>query len=87
MIGFGDPFLVCCGHGGKYNFNNARRCGTTKMVKGKEILITKSCEDPSSRILWDGIHFTEAANKWMYGQIANGAFSDPPIPLKMACHL
>nr|XP_043637007.1 GDSL esterase/lipase At3g26430-like [Erigeron canadensis] len=86
-LGFGDPFMVCCGHGGRYNFNNAMRCGSTKMVKGKEILIAKSCEDPSSRILWDGIHFTEAANKWMYGQIMNGAFSDPPVPLKMACHI
>ena len=86
MTGFGDPFLVCCGHGGRYNFNNARRCGSTKMVKGKEILIAGSCEDPSSRILWDGIHFTEAANKWIYDQIADGVFSDPPVSLKMACH-
>ncbi|KAJ0493527.1 putative alpha-L-fucosidase [Helianthus annuus] len=85
-LGFDDPFLVCCGHGGKYNFNNERRCGSTKMVKGKEILIAKSCKDPSSRISWDGIHFTEAANRWMYSQIADGAFSDPPVPLKMACH-
>ncbi|GJU61195.1 GDSL esterase/lipase-like protein [Tanacetum coccineum] len=85
-LGFGDPFLVCCGHGGRYNFNNARRCGSTKMVKGKEILIANSCEEPSSRILWDGIHFTEAANKWIYEQIADGAFSDPPVSLKMACH-
>lgn len=85
-LGFGDPFLVCCGHGGKYNFNNARRCGATKMIKGEELLIAKSCENPSLRILWDGIHFTEAANKWMYQQIVNGTFSDPPLPLNMACH-
>ncbi|KAL7587386.1 hypothetical protein Lser_V15G41087 [Lactuca serriola] len=85
-LGFGDPFLVCCGHGGKYNFNNARRCGATKMIKGEELLIAKSCENPLLRILWDGIHYTEAANKWMYDQIANGTFSDPPVPLNMACH-
>lgn len=85
-LGFDDPFLVCCGHGGRYNFNNAKRCGSTEMVDGKEILIADSCEDPSSRILWDGIHFSEAANRWMYGQIACGAFSDPPVPIKMACH-
>nr|XP_043636996.1 GDSL esterase/lipase At3g26430-like isoform X2 [Erigeron canadensis] len=84
-LGFGDPFLVCCGIGGKYNFNNARRCGSTEIVNGKQILIAKSCEDPSSRINWDGVHFTEAANKWIYDQISNGAFSDPPVPLKMAC--
>ena len=56
------------------------------MVNGTKILIANSCEDPSSRIIWDGIHFTEAANKWIYDQIVDGAFSDPPVPLKMACH-
>lgn len=84
--GFGDPFLVCCGHGGRYNFDNAKRCGSTEMVNGTKILIANSCKDPSSRIIWDGIHFTEAANKWIYDQIVDGAFSDPPVPLKMACH-
>ncbi|KAJ0544876.1 putative alpha-L-fucosidase [Helianthus annuus] len=85
-LGFGNPFLVCCGHGGKYNFNNAMRCGSTKIVNGTEIVIAKSCEDPSSRIIWDGIHFTEVANRWIYSQIADGAYSDPPVPLNMACH-
>ncbi|KAJ0763321.1 putative alpha-L-fucosidase [Helianthus annuus] len=85
-LGFGNPFLVCCGHGGKYNFNNAMRCGSTKNVNGTEIVIAKSCEDPSSRIIWDGIHFTEVANRWIYSQIADGAYSDPPVPLNMACH-
>ncbi|PWA34959.1 GDSL-like Lipase/Acylhydrolase superfamily protein [Artemisia annua] len=70
--------LVCCGHGGRYNFDDAKRCGSTEMVNGTKILIANSCEDPYSRIIWDGIHFTEAANKWIYDQIVDGAFSDPP---------
>ena len=45
-----------------------------------------SCDDPSVRVVWDGIHYTEAANKFIFEQISTGAFSDPPIPLKMACH-
>ncbi|KAI3817519.1 hypothetical protein L1987_11311 [Smallanthus sonchifolius] len=85
-LGFGDPFLVCCGHGGRYNFNNAVRCGRMITVNGTKVMIAKSCEDPSSRIIWDGVHFTEAANRWVYSQIADGAYSDPPVPLKMACH-
>ncbi|KAL9997840.1 putative alpha-L-fucosidase [Helianthus debilis subsp. tardiflorus] len=64
-LGFGNPFLVCCGHGGKYNFNIAMRCGWTKMVNGTKTVIAKSCEDPSSRIMWDGLHFTEVANRWI----------------------
>ncbi|KAL9994017.1 putative alpha-L-fucosidase [Helianthus debilis subsp. tardiflorus] len=55
---FGDPFLVCCGYGGKYNFNNEVRCGKMKMANGTKMIIVKSCEDPSSRIVWDGVHFT-----------------------------
>ncbi|MFS8027459.1 putative alpha-L-fucosidase [Helianthus anomalus] len=71
-LGFGDPFLVCFGYGGKYNFNNEVRCGKMKMANGTKMIIVKSCEDPSSRIVWDGI--------------ADGSYSDPPVPLKMACH-
>ncbi|KAJ4964631.1 hypothetical protein NE237_016480 [Protea cynaroides] len=28
----------------------------------------------------------EAANKWIFDQIIDGNFSDPPVPLNMACH-
>ncbi|KAL5053534.1 hypothetical protein RYX36_034216 [Vicia faba] len=84
--GFEKGVIACCGKGGKYNFNNVVRCGATKIVNGKKILIAKSCKDPSVRIIWDGIHYTEAANNWIFQQIVNGNFSDPPISLKMACH-
>ncbi|KAM6589399.1 hypothetical protein CsatA_012004 [Cannabis sativa] len=85
--GFKQPLVACCGHGGKFNYDKNIGCGWGKIiVKGKEILLGKSCEDPSVWVNWDGIHFTEAANKWVYDQIVNGAFSDPPIPLNMACH-
>ncbi|KAJ6351548.1 hypothetical protein OIU78_007465 [Salix suchowensis] len=85
-FGFEQPFIACCGHGGKYNFNSQRRCGAKITVNGTEVVIASSCKDPSLRIIWDGVHFTEAANKWIFEQIVNGSFSDPPVPLKMACH-
>lgn len=85
-FGFKQPFVACCGHGGKYNYNSQRRCGAKITVNGTEVLIANSCKDPSVRIIWDGVHFTEAANKWIFQQIVNGSFSDPPVPLKMACH-
>ncbi|KAF9677866.1 hypothetical protein SADUNF_Sadunf08G0152300 [Salix dunnii] len=85
-FGFKQPFIACCGHGGKYNFNSQRRCGAKIIVNGTEVVIANSCKDPSLRIIWDGVHFTEAANKWIFEQIVNGSFSDPPVPLKMACH-
>ncbi|GMH01558.1 hypothetical protein Nepgr_003397 [Nepenthes gracilis] len=83
-FGFEEP---CGNDGGKYNFNNAMRCGNKKkIVNGTEILIAKSCQNPSLRVNWDGIHLTEAANKWVFDHIVDGSFSHPPIPLKMACH-
>ena len=54
-------------------------------LNGTEIFVG-SCERPSVRVNWDGIHYTEAANKFIFHQISSGAFSEPPLPLNMACH-
>ncbi|XP_021743469.1 GDSL esterase/lipase At3g26430-like [Chenopodium quinoa] len=84
--GFEKPLVACCGIGGKYNFNNTMRCGSTEIVNGKEILVAKSCDNPSKRIIWDGIHYTEAANKWIVDQIMkDSSYTNPSIPLEMAC--
>jgi len=48
-------------------------------------MMGNSCEDPSKRVSWDGVHFTEAANKFVFDQIVAGALSDPPVPLQRAC--
>lgn len=82
--GFELPLVACCGYGGLYNYGSAG-CGATITVNGTQITVG-SCDNPSVRVVWDGIHYTEAANKFVFEQISTGAFSDPPIPLKMACH-
>lgn len=84
--GFEHPFVACCGHGGKYNYNRYIGCGAKIMVNGTEVLIGKSCKKPHTRVSWDGVHYTEAANKWIFDQISGGAFSYPSIPLRMACY-
>ncbi|XP_042500018.1 GDSL esterase/lipase At3g26430-like isoform X2 [Macadamia integrifolia] len=84
--GFELPLVACCGHGGKYNYNRHMGCGSKIMKNGKQILLGRSCKDPSVRINWDGVHYTEAANKWVFDRIVDGSYSDPPMPLKMACH-
>ncbi|KAK7373157.1 hypothetical protein VNO80_06555 [Phaseolus coccineus] len=83
--GFELPHVACCGYGGKYNFSNSVGCGETIKVNDIDIFVG-SCERPSVRVIWDGIHYTEAANKVVFDQISSGAFTDPPIPLNMACH-
>ncbi|XP_061341950.1 esterase-like [Gastrolobium bilobum] len=87
--GFEHPLIACCGYGGKYNYSgnygSSIECGRTIEVNGTEIFVG-SCERPSVRVNWDGIHYTEAANKFVFDQISTGAFSYPPLPLNMACH-
>jgi hypothetical protein len=42
--------------------------------------------DPPEWIIWGGVHYTQAADKWVSDQIVDGSISDPPVPWKMACH-
>lgn len=77
---------ACCGHGGKYNYDKNKGCGFSIAVNGTQALVGKSCPDPSLYVSWDGVHYTQAANQWVFNQIASGAYSDPPLPVNMACH-
>ncbi|KAL9359176.1 hypothetical protein Peur_047299 [Populus x canadensis] len=83
--GFELPLITCCGYGGKYNYSDAAGCGETITVNNTKMVVG-SCDNPSVRVDWDGAHYTEAANKFVFDRISTGAFSDPPIPLNMACH-
>ncbi|RHN77926.1 putative alpha-L-fucosidase [Medicago truncatula] len=83
--GFELPLVACCGNGGKYNYNIRAGCGATININGTNTVVG-SCKKPSTRIIWDGTHYTEAANKIVFDQISNGAFTDPPIPLNRACY-
>uniref|UniRef100_A0A0E0PPQ3 Esterase n=1 Tax=Oryza rufipogon TaxID=4529 RepID=A0A0E0PPQ3_ORYRU len=66
-FGFASDGLLkaCCGTGGTYNFNVSSACALPGVV---------ACKDPSASISWDGIHYTEAINRfvakgWLYGSI------------------
>ncbi|KAG5380547.1 hypothetical protein IGI04_028389, partial [Brassica rapa subsp. trilocularis] len=76
--GFKRSLVACCGHGGKYNYNKNIGCGKKVTVRGKEIYIGKPCDEPDKAVIWDGVHFTQAANKFIFDKIAAG--------LRMACH-
>jgi len=56
--------VVCCGGGGRYNYNATAACGLPGAT---------ACADPSRAVNWDGIHLTEAA----YGSIAGGWLRGP----------
>ncbi|XP_062021319.1 esterase-like [Rosa rugosa] len=80
------PLVACCGYGGRYNYNNTARCGATITVNGSQIIFVGSCKNPSTRVNWDGGYYTEAAAKFVFDKISTGTYSDPPLPLKQACH-
>ena len=80
--GFNDPHKVCCG----YHENDAHIfCGQTGIVNGTKVF-GDACANPATYVSWDGVHMTEAANKWVANQVLNGSLSDPPIPVTYACY-
>ncbi|XP_071717492.1 GDSL esterase/lipase At5g14450-like [Rutidosis leptorrhynchoides] len=46
---------------------------------------SKACANPYEYINWDGIHYTEAAKKWVANYIQDGSMCEPKIPLREAC--
>ncbi|TKY64022.1 GDSL esterase/lipase [Spatholobus suberectus] len=77
--GLKDGTRACCGHGGgDYNFDPKILCGN---------IIASACDEPQNYVGWDGIHFTEAANKIVALAILNGSPFDPPFPLHKHCEL
>ncbi|KAJ7970747.1 GDSL esterase/lipase [Quillaja saponaria] len=79
---FPNASIICCG----YFENNARvPCGAKAIINGSEVY-GASCANPSLHLSWDGVHSTEAANKWVANHVLNGSASDPPIPITQACH-
>ncbi|KAL2524245.1 GDSL esterase/lipase [Abeliophyllum distichum] len=74
LTGFTSTLSACCGVGGPYNFNASALCGTPPAT---------SCDDPSRYVNWDGIHFTEAAYRWIAQGLLEGPYTIPHI--RTAC--
>lgn len=83
FVGFEDPLIACCGLGGPFNYGDMT-CGFTANVNGN-FEIVRPCKHPSKRISWDGIQFSEAADKIVFDKISTGEYSDPPNSPTMAC--
>ncbi|KAK4802798.1 hypothetical protein SAY86_001001 [Trapa natans] len=84
FLRFEQPLMACCGYGGPpLNYDASISCGQTKIMNGTSVTV-KACDDSTEYVIWDGIHYTEAANEFVSSQILTGRFSDPPFADKMA---
>ncbi|KAJ8900614.1 hypothetical protein K2173_025391 [Erythroxylum novogranatense] len=87
LHGFKYGTRACCGHGGgASNFDPRVFCGNTKVINGSKATAS-ACSDPYNYVSWDGIHATEAANKFVTKAILSGCYFDPPFQLQRQCHL
>ncbi|CAN6359555.1 unnamed protein product [Urochloa humidicola] len=71
-FGFGDEVLkACCGAGGgAYNWNGSAYCGMPGVA---------ACGNPAAHVSWDGVHFTEATNRFVAEGWLRGPYAYPPI--------
>ncbi|PUZ65292.1 hypothetical protein GQ55_3G212100 [Panicum hallii var. hallii] len=67
----GDALKACCGAGGgAYNWDPSAFCGMPGVA---------ACGDPAAYVSWDGVHYTEAANRYVADGWLRGPYADPPI--------
>ncbi|KAK4486593.1 hypothetical protein RD792_006844 [Penstemon davidsonii] len=79
--------VACCGYGGgSYNYNQQVSCGNTKDINGQSATAS-ACSDPQNYVSWDGIHFTEAANRIMANAILSGKSFDPGFSFNQYCDI
>ncbi|KAL2608291.1 hypothetical protein R1flu_026864 [Riccia fluitans] len=77
--GFQFVTTACCGVPSAYNYNTQVNCGSSGVVNGVT-LTAVTCPDPSIYTIWDGVHNTEAANRYIAQQIFGGKYLRPAWP-------
>jgi phospholipase/lecithinase/hemolysin len=84
--GFKATTDACCGIGGKYNYRYSIQCGTSGIINGRNVTAV-TCSDPSSYISWDGVHWTDEANRLLTQHILTGNYFEPSFSLASFCDL
>uniref|UniRef100_A0A0D6R2X1 Uncharacterized protein n=1 Tax=Araucaria cunninghamii TaxID=56994 RepID=A0A0D6R2X1_ARACU len=84
--GFQETTKACCGVGGKYNYNYAIQCGITGTLNGTTVQAV-ACSNPNAYVSWDGVHWTDEANRVLTQQILTGKYFEPSFALGTFCDL
>nr|XP_045087233.1 GDSL esterase/lipase At2g27360-like [Aegilops tauschii subsp. strangulata] len=70
-FGFETALMSCCGKAGApHRFDPFNLCG----MNGSSV-----CHDPGSHLLWDGMHLSDTANRWIAEGWLSGPYCHPPI--------
>eukprot|EP00253_Pinus_taeda_P020216 PITA_20216 len=84
--GFKETIRACCGVGGNYNYDANIWCGSTGTINGTTVE-AKACANPASYIIWDGVHWTEHANRQLTQAILGGKYFEPAFSIASQCDL
>lgn len=85
--GFQFTTMACCGaNRNQYNYDPTVPC-TNSAVQNGQIVTGSTCSNPSAYVSWDGIHFTESANRYVATRIFSGAYFQPSFPIAQMCPL
>ncbi|KAL9243191.1 hypothetical protein vseg_017107 [Gypsophila vaccaria] len=82
-LGWEDPSKICCGYLEK---DGRVWCGRKGLLNNGTVVYGGGCSQPDRYVSWDGMHYTEAANRWFANVIINGSLNDPPNSIFHACY-
>ncbi|KAL2611994.1 hypothetical protein R1flu_023686 [Riccia fluitans] len=85
-FGFKVMNKACCGVPNEYHFDLRVACGMSQVINNETVAST-TCEEPSEYIIWDGVHTTEAANKYIAKQFFSGKYFYPRFDKLMSCNI
>jgi len=86
LAGFNQTTRACCGVGGNYNYDATIWCGSTGIINGN-VVKAEACADPASYIIWDGVHWTDHANRLITQAILGGKYFEPAFSIGSQCDL
>jgi phospholipase/lecithinase/hemolysin len=85
--GFKTVDKACCGIPNRWHYDLRVACGQSN-VFDNVTLTSEACTDPNEYVVWDGVHTTEAANRYQAKKIFEGTYFYPPFPkLTEGCDL
>ncbi|CAM6099026.1 unnamed protein product [Calypogeia fissa] len=80
QLGFNYTTIACCGVPSTYHYSLSVNCGQSNVINGVNYTST-TCDNPGEYLVWDGVHNTDRANRYIAQQFFSGAYFDPPFPL------